>query len=134
MALEVELECLAATDETPHRATQTVLIRLEAVADARLHDPLAVLELRHEDEERVEIVRVQRVCADRDDAAEQQRTEAGRGVDRKDSVAECDASGRRVRAAMEHLELGQDHPSQVTGTVSLSSSCPGGRGPFARTL
>ncbi len=114
MALEVELECLATTDEAADRASQTVLIRLEAVADARLHDSLAVLELRHEHEKCVEVVRVQRVCAHGHDAAEQQGTEPGRRVDRKDPMAECDTPSRRVRAAVENLELGQDHVTQVT--------------------
>jgi hypothetical protein len=134
VALEVELERLAATDETADRATEPMLIPLEAMADARLHDSLTVLELRHEHEERVEVVRVQRVRTHRDDAAEEQWTEPGRRVDRKHPMAECDAPSRRVRAAVEHLELGQDHLVQPTGRVCLLSPSAGSRVSVAITL
>ena len=50
VAFEVELERLAAADETAHGATQPVLVGLEAVTNAGLHDALAVLELRHQHE------------------------------------------------------------------------------------
>ena len=109
VTLEVELQCLTTTDETTDRAAQSVLVCLEPVTDAGLHDSLTVFELRHQHEQRVEIVGVQGIRANRDDAAEEQRTEPGRWVDRQHPMTESDAPSRRVHATVEHLELGQDH-------------------------
>jgi hypothetical protein len=79
------------------------------MADAGLHDSLAVLELRHQHEECVEVIGVETVRADRDDSSEQQGAEPGRWVHGEDPVPERDAPSRRVNATVEHLELRQDH-------------------------
>ena len=96
LAVEVELEALTAADEASDGAAESVLVGLEPVPDTRLHDALAVLELRHENEQRVEVVGVEVVRADRHDPAEEQRPEAGRWVDRQHAASERDAASRRV--------------------------------------
>ena len=96
---------------------ETVLIDLEAVPQARLHDPFAALDLADQpmDVGNEIVVDAAQVCGD--DRSEQQSAEPGRGVDRQHHVPERDSSGRHRRAGVPDLEFGEQHrrswPSDV---------------------
>ena len=101
---------------TADGAAEPVLVGLEPMTDAGLHDALAVLELRHEDEQRVEVVRVELVGADRDDAAEQQRPEARRRVTR--------SSGARPRCGESASTRGCGTPRAPPGSRAPTLQAP----------
>ena len=49
-----------------------------------------------------------------DDGADQQAAEAGRRVDGQHEVAECDPPRRRQWPGVPHLELGEEHPANLS--------------------
>ena len=62
------------------------------------------------------------------DAAEQDAAEARGGVDREVEATEGHPPGRRDRARVEHLELGQDHPATVLLGLLVRRTGAGRRG------
>ena len=88
---------------------QTVTIHLEAVAESRLDDAFAALDLADEtvDVGHEVVVDVGQVGGD--DRAEEQAAEARCRVDRKHHVAEGDTARRHRRAGVPDLEFSEQH-------------------------
>ena len=93
---------------------QPVTVDLEPVAQPRLHDSLAALDLVDQPHHVGHQIGVDAGEVLGDDGAQQQPTEPGRRVDRQHQVAERDPTGRHRRPGVEDLELGEQHqPSTV---------------------
>ena len=92
-------------------------VGLEAVAELGLHDPVADLEVVHEPAQPVAVLAVELLGGDGGDPAQQHGTEARRGVGGQVAATERDATRRRDRPVVEHLELGQEHEFEARGAA-----------------
>ena len=108
-----QFQTAAAAHKAPDSAGQPVVIGLEAMPDAGLHDALAVLELAEQPAHRVVILVVELLGAHRHDAPEEHRAEPGGRVEREVPATERETAGRRVAPVVEHLDLRQQHESKI---------------------
>ena len=106
---EVELHLVALADQLVAAVREPVPVDLEAVAQARLHDAVALLDLADEPGDVAEQVVVDTADVVGDHGTEQEPAEAGRRIDRQHQVAERDPPGRHRRPGVEDLQLGQQH-------------------------
>ncbi len=112
-AVEIEAQIVGVPDQPVPAAGEPVTVDLEPVPQARLHDPVAALDLVDQAVHVGMQLVVDAVDVTGDDGAEQQPAEAGRRVDGEDEVAERQAPGGHGRARVPHLELGEQHASRV---------------------
>ena len=97
LGVELEVELLAATDQAVHALLQADAVLLEPVAQPRLGDAPAVLQLVHQVEDLVVEVLGEVGREAGDDPAEQDAAEPGCGVGRQVEPTERDTPGRRDR-------------------------------------
>ena len=96
--MQIEPDVVALALEPVHADGQPVTINLIAMTQAGLRDSIAALDLAHEamDVGYQILVDIGQVLGD--DCAQQQATEARRGLDRQHQMAQRDATRRRGRA------------------------------------
>ena len=107
--VEVEAQIVGVPDHPVPAAGEPVTVDLEPVSQARLHDPVAALDLVDQAVHVGKQLVVDAVDVIGDDGTEQQPAEAGRRVDGEDQVTERQAPGRYCRARVPDLELGEQH-------------------------
>ena len=109
LRLQAEVDVVALALHPVDAGGEAVAVDLVAVQQARLHDALAAADLVEQavDVGDEVVVDVGQVLGDH--RAEQQPAEAGQRIDREHEVTERDTPGRRDRAGVPHLQLGQQH-------------------------
>ena len=127
LLLELEGEVLAVAHQPVDAAGEADAVLLEAVAEPRLRDAHALLELEGEAVQVVEEVGVELLDVAGDDAAQQQPAEAGRRGGREVRPPERHPAGRRDRPRVEHLQLGQDHRLRLLSASDVRDAARSGR-------
>ena len=125
MAVDLELDprAVVVADEAVVAAVEAVGVDLEAVQEAGLHDAGAPLEVGQEVVDPVELlVVVEGADAGGHDAGQEEAAVAGGRVRRQVEAPQGDPSGRGVRARVPDLELGQEHPANLSGPAALHAA------------
>ena len=112
--VEVEADLLAVAEQAVGRQGEAVAIDLEAMAQAGLDDALVPVDLVDQPVDVGDEVLRDVTDVAGDDGAEQQAAEARRRVDGQHEVAEGDPPRRGQRPGVPHLELGEEHPVNLS--------------------